>query len=61
MAFAVSTTASRLSTNLTPPALPRPPAWIWALTTQRSPPNALAALRASSGEKAGVPLGTATP
>ena len=35
--------------SLTPPALPRPPAWICALTTQRSPPMALAASTASSG------------
>jgi hypothetical protein len=32
------TSSSDLAT-LTPPPLPRPPAWIWALTTQTLPPR----------------------
>src|SRR5690606_5415839 len=47
--------------SLTPPALPRPPAWICALTTHRSPGMALAASTASSGERATRPAGTAMP
>src|SRR4051794_4727355 len=63
--WAISTAAIAPLTTLTPPALPRPPAWIWALTTRVSLPvsviSALAARSASPGEKAGVPLGTGTP
>ena len=33
--------------------VPRPPAWIWALTTQTGPPSCWAARTASSTEKAG--------
>ena len=44
-----------------PPALPRPPACTCALTTQTSPPSALAALTASSAVEATRPLGTGTP
>ena len=33
--------------------LPRPPAWIWLLTTQSGPPSFRAAATASSGVKAG--------
>ena len=40
-------------TTLTPPPLPRPPAWIWALTTQTGPPSFSPAATASSTEKAG--------
>ena len=40
-------------TTLTPPALPRPPAWICAFTTQTGPPSSCAAFTASSTEKAG--------
>ena len=35
-------TASMSRASLTPPALPRPPAWTWALTIQRSPPSSRA-------------------
>ena len=34
MARASWPTSSGLRASLTPPALPRPPAWTWALTTQ---------------------------
>jgi len=34
--LASSFNCSRLSTILTPPALPLPPAWIWALRTTLS-------------------------
>ena len=37
----------------TPPPLPRPPAWICALTTQTGPSSRSAAFTASSTEKAG--------
>src|SRR6476660_2995426 len=48
-------------TTLTPPALPRPPAWICALTTSTGASRSSAALTASSTEKAGSPRGTGTP
>src|SRR5258706_10321778 len=48
-------------TTLTPPALPRPPAWICAFTTQTGPPSACAALTASSTVNAAIPRGTGTP
>src|SRR5262245_23230561 len=52
--------SSGLAASFTPPALPRPPAWIWALTTAL-PPNPWATRAASSGVVATPPLGTATP
>src|SRR5262249_50405337 len=48
-------------TTLTPPALPRPPAWICALTTTTGVPSSFAALTASSTVKAACPRGTGTP
>src|SRR5689334_18034742 len=48
-------------TTLTPPALPRPPAWICAFTTQTGPPSSCAPLTASSTDVAGTPRGTGTP
>ncbi len=54
-------TSSTDLTTLTPPALPRPPAWIWAFTTQTGPPSSFAAFTASSTDMAGVPRGTGTP
>src|ERR1700675_487296 len=48
----------------TPPPLPRPPAWICALTTTPVAPalkNSFAAESASSREVAIVPRGTVTP
>src|SRR5213594_3929087 len=47
--------------TLTPPPLPRPPAWICALTTQTLPPSVSAAFAASSTENAGMPRGVGTP
>jgi hypothetical protein len=54
-------TSSTDFTTLTPPALPRPPAWICAFTTQTGPPSSLAPLTASSTLIAGTPRGTGTP
>ena len=48
-------------TTLTPPALPRPPAWICAFTTQTGPPSCSRAFTASSTVNAGMPFGTGTP
>jgi hypothetical protein len=51
--------------TLTPPPLPRPPAWICALTTTTSLPvsatSFLAAASASSTVDAGYPFGIGTP
>jgi hypothetical protein len=41
--------------------LPRPPAWIWAFTTQTLPPSWFAAATASSTVKQGTPRGVVTP
>ena len=49
---AAFSTASSEWTTLTPPALPRPPAWICALTTTVSVPSSLAFSTASSTENA---------
>jgi anthranilate phosphoribosyltransferase len=61
---AYCSTSSSVLAILTPPPLPRPPAWIWALTAQRSVPvsssSCSAALTASSGVYATMPAGTAT-
>src|SRR4051812_44587929 len=46
--------------SFTPPALPRPPVFTWALTTTR-PPSATAAASASSGSVTTVPTDTGTP
>src|SRR5512144_805377 len=46
--------------SFTPPALPRPPACTWALTTTR-PPSRSAIARAWTGVSATSPLGTGTP
>src|SRR6188508_1907658 len=54
-------TSSMDFTTLTPPALPRPPAWICAFTTQTGPPSSFAAFSASSTLNAGMPFGTGTP
>ena len=54
-------TSSSDLTTFTPPALPRPPAWICAFTTQTGPGNSFAAFTASSTVKAAMPFGTGTP
>src|SRR5688572_14234866 len=54
-------TSSMLFATLTPPPLPRPPAWICALTTQTLPPSFFAASTASSTLKAGKPRGVGSP
>ena len=72
MARACARTSSREPASRTPPPplppgspanrpAPRPPAWIWAFTTQRPPPIASAAAAASSTVNAGRPRGTAAP
>src|SRR5215218_8896705 len=61
MRAASAFTSSIDFTTLTPPALPRPPAWICAFTTQTGPPNSFAAFTASSTLNAGTPLGVGTP
>src|SRR6478609_5667937 len=48
-------------TTLTPPALPRPPAWICAFTTHTGPGSCCAACTASLAVNAGIPFGTGTP
>src|SRR5437867_5858179 len=52
-------TSSTDFATFTPPPLPRPPAWICALTTQTLPPSFLAAPTALSTENAGKPRGVA--
>src|SRR6516164_7816661 len=47
-------------TTFTPPALPRPPAWICAFSTQTGPPSSLAAVTASAALNATMPRGTGT-
>jgi hypothetical protein len=54
-------TSSTDLTTLTPPALPRPPAWICAFTTHTGPGSWFAALTASSTLNAAMPFGTGTP
>src|SRR6185295_9246999 len=59
--FAQSRTSSIDFATLTPPPLPRPPAWIWAFTTQTLPPSFFAASTASSTVNAGIPRDVGTP
>src|SRR6267142_4004490 len=58
---ACSRTSSGDFATLTPPPLPRPPAWICAFTTHTLPPSSRVAATASSTEKQGTPRGVATP
>ena len=62
---AVSRAAAAPLTTFTPPPLPRPPAWICALTTTNSlsvsAMSAFAAASASSMLNTGRPLGIGTP
>src|SRR5688572_10871047 len=58
---AASRASSGVLTSLTPPALPRPPAWICALTTKSPPPIDFAAARASSPLRTARPAGTGMP
>jgi len=48
-------------TSFTPPALPRPPAWICALTTHFLPPSRRTASPASAAVYATSPGGIGTP
>ena len=52
-------TSSLLLASLTPPPLPRPPAWTWALTTTGKP-NSSAILATSSEVSASLPRGVGT-
>ena len=61
ISLARSRTSSIERASLTPPPLPRPPAWICALTTQTGPPSDCAALTASSTVNAGTPRGVVMP
>src|SRR5208282_2614784 len=64
MFLACSSASSRVLATLTPPPLPRPPAWICALTTTPGAPsaNSLRATAAASSNVVAIsPLGTATP
>ena len=56
-----SAASSGLRAILTPPALPRPPVFTWALTTTTGVPSSAAAARASSGVVAVMPRSTGTP
>src|ERR1051325_9205555 len=58
--LAAAWAAAGSSASFTPPALPRPPACTWALTTVR-PPSRWAMARASAGVSATSPFGTGTP
>src|SRR5690349_10712016 len=57
--------SSRVFATLTPPPLPRPPAWICAFTTTTSVPDAFCtrgiAAMASDADSAGSPTGTGMP
>src|SRR6267154_2247408 len=57
---AISPASSALLASFTPPPFPRPPAWIWALTTQTGlfASSSRAAATASSGVLAGLRGGT---
>ena len=59
--FACARTSSSDFATFTPPPLPRPPAWICALTTHTLPPSCRAAATASSTPKHGTPRGVGTP
>ena len=63
--FTAASASALVLATLTPPPLPRPPAWICALTTTTSVPACcwtfgIAAI-ASSAVIAGMPIGTGTP
>ena len=58
MSLASFFTSSAERASFTPPPLPRPPAWIWALTTTGQPPSPPAIFWASSTLNATPPAGT---
>src|SRR6266545_7313196 len=58
--FAAASAPAGSSASLTPPALPRPPACTWALTTTL-PPSLDAIALACAGVSATSPFGTGTP
>src|SRR3954447_11613275 len=60
MASALSPASPGVSANFTPPALPRPPVFTWALTTTGVPSRSAAA-RASAAVDATTPGSTGTP
>src|SRR5512141_284894 len=60
IAFACWNACAASCATRIPPPFPRPPAWIWALTTT-GPPICCATSRAAVGLSATSPRGTATP
>jgi hypothetical protein len=58
---ATSATFAGELASLMPPPLPRPPAWIWALITQRVPPSSSATRWAARSLYTTSPAGTGTP
>ena len=60
MLFAIDSQSSTVFASLTPPPLPRPPAWICAFTTTGKP-RPFPASTASSTVYATLPFGTGTP
>src|SRR3954470_16165286 len=60
IASALSPASPAVSANFTPPALPRPPVFTWALTTT-GVPSCSAAARASAAVDATTPGSTGTP
>ncbi len=56
--LAIASASSFDLANLTPPALPRPPAWIWAFTTIIGVETSAIAACISLGLSATFPLGT---
>ena len=63
--FTAASASARFFATFTPPPLPRPPAWICALTTTTSVfasfmTSGIAAM-ASSAVMAAMPMGTGTP
>ena len=53
--------SSGLWASFTPPPFPRPPAWIWALTTTTSVPSSAAMVAASFGLSVTRPSRVGTP
>src|SRR2546428_5727500 len=59
--FANAGTSAPFFVSLTPPALPRPPAWIWAFTTYTGAFSFAAHFSAASGVLISLPIGTGMP
>ena len=61
IAAAFSRASSGVLASFTPPALPRPPVFTWALTTTAVPSSAAAAAAAASASSTVRPGSTGTP